>query len=255
MIGVRAALPRRAALAGAAMLLAGAGRPTVLAATPIARLDLPWWRERHEAVLARLRQGKVELLWLGDSITQDWERPEFRPVWDRFYGGRSAVNLGFVGDTTANLLWRVGNGELEDITPRAAVVLIGANNFGHVHWPAADTVAGIGAILDTLSRRLPIMQVLLLGILPCDRGPWVAEQTIVANGALAARFGATGSRVKFLDLTHLFVHDGALDHDLFLDPLKTPPRPALHPTAQGQHRIAEAIEPTLAAMLGDARRG
>src|SRR5580698_8257102 len=96
-------------LLGLLTLTAAAPPPrTVLAAVPIGRTDLPWWRERHKEVLERLAQGHVDLIFLGDSITQDWERHgpppwlDFAPVWQRFYGDRNAVNLGFVGDTTAS---------------------------------------------------------------------------------------------------------------------------------------------------------
>src|ERR1700748_785414 len=81
---------------------------TILAATPIARLDLPWWRDRHEAKLKELAATRPQLIFLGDSITQDWEQDgpqpwrDFAPIWQRFYGDRKAVNLGFKGDTTAN---------------------------------------------------------------------------------------------------------------------------------------------------------
>ena len=127
------------------------GARTILAATPISRMDLPWWRARHEAKLKELAEAKPALIFLGDSITQDWEHvgpPEWKdfvPVWQRFYGDRHAVNLGFNGDTTASLLWRIQNGEVAGIAPTVAVILIGANNMGHVHWSAEDTVAGIDA--------------------------------------------------------------------------------------------------------------
>src|SRR5947209_994289 len=115
---------RRMILASPALLVARGARAaghTVLAATPIARTDLPWWRARHQAKLAELTRTKPELLWLGDSITQDWELtgPEpwrdFQPAWQRFYGDRNAINLGFKGDTTANLLWRIRNGEVAGV--------------------------------------------------------------------------------------------------------------------------------------------
>src|ERR1700729_1969109 len=129
---------------------------TILAATPIARTDLPWWRQRHEAKLHELAQAKPELIFLGDSITEDWEHsgpPEwqdFAPEWRRFYGDRNAVNLGFKGDTTASLLWRIRNGEVDGIAPKVAVILIGANNLGRLHWSAEDTVLGIDAIIAEL---------------------------------------------------------------------------------------------------------
>ncbi|MBS0560023.1 MAG: hypothetical protein JSR21_08220 [Proteobacteria bacterium] len=233
---------------------------TVLAAVPIGRTDLPWWRERHEAVLKRVRSGQpVKLVWLGDSITQNWEKhgpPEWQdyaPVWQHYYGDREALNLGFVGDTTASVLWRLQNGEVTGISPKAVVLLIGANNLGRVHWGAEDTLAGIDAIVADLRKRQPGAKILLLGILPSDRSAWATETTIAVNRALAQKY-AHAEGVTFMDVGHLFMRDGRLDRDLFYDPKETPPRPPLHPTAQGMARIAAAIEPTLAAMLGDKPR-
>lgn len=74
-----------------------------LAASPISRMDLPWWLQRHEAKLHELAAIKPRLIFLGDSITQDWETAgpqewrDFAPIWQRFYGDRLAVNLGFKG--------------------------------------------------------------------------------------------------------------------------------------------------------------
>jgi lysophospholipase L1-like esterase len=229
---------------------------TVLAATPIARTDLAWWRQRHEAKLHELAQAKPQLILLGDSITQDWELsgpPEwkdFAPAWRRFYGDRHAVNLGFKGDTTASLLWRIRNGEVAGIAPKVAVVLIGANNLGKVHWSAEDTVTGIDAILGELHRRLPQTKILLLGVLPSERSAWITETTVQINRMLAARYKDDPS-VSFLDLTALFMRNGVLNRDLFLDPRLTPPDPPLHPSAHGQALMAKAMEPVLANMLGD----
>jgi lysophospholipase L1-like esterase len=229
---------------------------TVLAATPIARTDLSWWRDRHAAKLRELAQAKPELIYLGDSITEDWERsgpPEwqdFAPAWNRFYGDRHAVNLGFKGDTTANLLWRIRNGEVAGIAPKAAIVLIGANNLGRVHWSAEDTVAGIDAIIAELRTRLPQTKILLLAVLPSERSPWVTETTAQINQMLAGRY-KNDRAVSFLDLTALFMRNGVLNKGLFFDPLLTPPDPPLHPTAQGQALMARAMEPVVANMLGD----
>ena len=258
-------LTRRLALAGAATLLAGADRVPV-AALPLSRLDTAWWRNRHQEKLAELRERRVDLVWLGDSITQDWEKQgppdwqDFAPVWQRFYGDRNAVNLGFRGDNTGHLLWRMQNGELDGIRPKAAVVLIGANNLGRVRWSAPQTVAGIVAVVEELHRRLPSTHVLLLGILPSVRSKYVTKTSQLVNRELALRYapGADESvehaglrRVVFMDLAALFLHGGQVDRTQFYDDQLDPPDPPLHPTAQAQARMAEAIEPTLAAMLGD----
>jgi len=248
-------LSRRLALVGAAAMLGAADRVPI-AALPQSRLEAAWWRTRHQEKLAELRSRRVDLVWLGDSITHDWERQgppdwlDFAPVWQRFYGDRHAINLGFRGDNTAHLLWRMQNGELDGIHPRAAVVLIGANNLGRVHWNAPQTVAGIVAVADELRRRLPATRVLLLSILPSVRSTYVTRTANAVNRELATRY-APGGDIAFMDLSRLFLRDGQVDRTQFFDDLLDPPDPPLHPTAQAQARIAEAIEPTLAAMLGD----
>ena len=227
-----------------------------LAATPLSRMDLPWWKNRHEAVLQRLRERPVDLLFLGDSITQNWELrgplPEMNiePVWQRFYADRNAVNLGFGGDTTAHLLWRIRNGEVAGIRPKAAVILIGANNLGRVHWSAADTVQGIETIIAELRQRLPTTKLLLVGVLPSERSAWVDENTVAINAALAARYGK-GGEVVWLDPTRLLTKDGKTDRSLFYDPDMTP---TLHPNRQGMEKLAIAMEPTIASMMGDRNR-
>jgi lysophospholipase L1-like esterase len=234
---------RRALLA---LPLVGAGR-LPLAAVPIARLETGWWKARHEAKLVELRAVRPELIWLGDSITQNFERagPEpwaqYRAVWDRFYGRSRAVNLGFKGDATSHLLWRM---ELDGIAPRSAVVLIGANNMGRVHWSAEDTLVGIETVLGVLRRKLPGVRAVLVSVLPSDRGAWVDETTRAINVGLAQRFGRS-DWVRFVDVTSVFRPGGVLERGLYYDGLLRPPEPLLHPTAGGMARLAEAIAPAL----------
>ncbi len=231
----------------------------VLAATPLSRADLPWWRTRHEAKLAELRQKRPNLIFLGDSITQSWELTgppdymNFVPVWQRFYGDRNAVNLGFSGDATAHLLWRIQNGEVAGIAPKVAVVLIGANNLGKLRWSAEDTLAGFDAIVAALATRLPTTKVLLLGILPSDRTDWATATTATVNKALAAKY-ARHPAVTFLDVGHVFMRNGVLNRDLYYDTRKSPPGAPLHPSAEGQALMAAAMEPTLSTLLGDKPR-
>lgn len=234
------------------------GAPINPAAQPVSRMQTPWWRERFEAKAAEERGAHPALIFLGDSITENWEKSgplpqqDFQPVWQRFYGDRHALNLGFKGDATAHLLWRMENGELDGITPRVAVVLIGANNFGHVHWNAAQTVGGIDTVIATLHRKLPDTQVILLSILPSERSAWITDNTAVANRMLAARYAqGQDSRVSWVDMTPVFAPGGQFQRDLFYDPLLTPPDPPLHPTAQGMGRMAAAMEPLLSRLLGD----
>jgi len=229
-----------------------------LAAVPISRLDLIWWKMRHAAKLAEARSGAFDLVLLGDSITQDYEAtgPEpyrdFRGVWQRFYGDRRVLNLGFSGDATSHLLWRIEHGEIDGLRPKAAVILIGANNLGRLHWPVADDVRGIEAVVAAAHRRLPGTKLLLIGVLPSDRGAWAAQSTAAINAALAARYGGGAvPYVTYFDASPLFLVNGGVNDALFLDPQETPPRAALHPSPEGMARLAEAIEPVLSGWLGD----
>ncbi len=236
------------------VLLCAAAAALPPAARPYSRQDLPWWHARFITKQNELRTANPDLIWLGDSITQQFETagPEpwrnFAPIWNRFYAPRHAVNLGFKGDATAHLLWRIQNGELANIHPRLAIILIGANNFGHLHWPAQPTLQGIEAITATLHQRLPQTKILLLGVLPSIRSAWVDANTAELNTALARRYAA-GTDATFIDLTPLFLTHGHIDPSRFIDPHLTPPDPPLHPDAATQLRIAETIEPAVEKLM------
>ena len=85
--------------------------------------------QRHEAINARVKEGSVDLVFIGDSITQGWER-RGKDVWTKFYGQRNAANLGIGGDRTQHVIWRLNNGNLAGIAPKVAVIMIGTNNSG-----------------------------------------------------------------------------------------------------------------------------
>jgi lysophospholipase L1-like esterase len=248
---------RRPAAAAPPPRAAAAAAAPPLAATPLSRADLPWWSRRHAEKRAESLARHPTLVWLGDSITQNFERTapppalDYAAVWQHFYGDRNAINLGFNGDTTAHVLWRVLNGELDGAEPKLVILLVGANNLGLVHWSAADTLAGIEAILAALHQRAPHAAVLLLSVLPRGGDAWVVDTRRAINRGLAERYGHPAGGVVFRDLTPLFERDGRVNDTLYADPQQVPPRAALHPTPQGMALIAAAIEPTVAAILGD----
>ena len=82
---------------------------------------------RHRAILDRNKQGEVDMIFVGDSITHSWESVG-KDTWERYYAKRNAVNMGVGGDCTQHALWRLQNGEITGITPKLAVILIGINN-------------------------------------------------------------------------------------------------------------------------------
>ena len=145
------------------------------------------------------------------------------------------------------------HGEIDGIVPRVAVILIGTNDIGWMHRTAADTVVGIATVVAELQRRLPATQILLVGLLPSDRGGLVREATAEFNSTLEAHYGnGQVPHVTYRNVSSVFFKNGVLDTSLFSDPQQVPSEPAVHPTPEGQERKAAALEPTLIELLGDA---
>jgi lysophospholipase L1-like esterase len=221
----------------------------------IPRPEFPWWLERHQQKLQELAQAKPKLIFIGDSIVNGFElgspypQYDFLSLWQRYYGDRNAVNLGFNGDSTSNVLWRLANGEMAGIKPAVAVLLIGTNNTMQGQT-AEQTQAGIDAVIAMLRQGLPATKVLVVGILPSGVSPLKSAADGAVNAYLAEKY-ATARDVTFVDASFGFLKDGQVDTGLFMDPRNTPPGPAIHPDAFAQARLAEAIEPTLARLLGD----
>lgn len=202
-----------------------------------------WWTVRHEQVLARSSQGAVDLLMIGDSITQGWD-DEGRPVWNEYYERRSTMNLGFNTDRTEHVLWRLRHGEIEGLAPKVAVVMIGTNNTGASQDLPEDTAAGIQAILTTLRARLPGTKILLLGIFPC--GASADDPFRRVNVAINNRLHelADAHHVFYLDLSqHFLDHEGRLRQDLLPD--------LLHPNERGYRVWAEGMEAMLKQLLDE----
>ncbi len=222
------------------------------AITPLSRMNLPWWRAHFAAMLAEVKADpQAQVIWLGDSITQYWQRhgghgyDDVLPVWQHYYGAPyHALALGCIGDTTASLIWRLDHGQVAGLHPRLAIILIGANNIGRVHWAAPLTVPGVEAVVADTRARLPGAHILLLGILPSIRSAWIDQQTLIINAALARHY-ANDTNVTFLDAGAVLRRGGQTDPALFVDPRLTPPDPAIHPDAEGMTRLAVFIQPTV----------
>jgi beta-glucosidase len=152
------------------------------------------------------------------------------------------VNLGFNGDCTENVLWRLQQGELAGIAPKLAVVMIGTNNTGIRQDPPAETTAGIEAILATLHARLPHTKILLLAVFP--RRASADDPLRRINAAINDRLRALADRrrVFFLDLGPRFLDgQGRLSEDVMPD--------ALHPSEQGYRLWAEGMEDMIRTLL------
>ena len=220
---------------------------------------------RHTQKVAALKAGNYDLLLIGDSITQtvgdaDGEWAPLKAVWDRHFAPRNAINLGYSGYRTENILWNLANGELDQPhAPKVAILLIGTNNTDDEHYPRVHTAeqvfAGTKAIVELIRKRYPQTRILILRIFPCggvgdqtayhrkyNRSAKALEATRRA-GELTAQL-ADGKQVFWLDVNYVFLGpDGTINTHLMPD--------LIHPNAAGAEAWAQAIEPTLAQLMGD----
>ena len=218
---------------------------THTAVTPVP-LTIPqvstWWMPRFEANKARLAQGNVDMLWVGDSITNGWDNTG-KAVWDQYYANRNAVNMGFGWDRTEHVLWRIENTDFSKVSPKLAVVMIGTNNSDGDAYSAEEIADGIIAICDQLHTKLPEMKILLLAIFPRGAGPSPQREKIATASKLASRI-ADGKTIFYLDISNQFLNpDGSLSRDIFPD--------LLHPNLEGYRIWARSIEPTVAKLMGE----
>lgn len=223
------------------------------AVTPVNRDNVDWWMPRHQQVLDRVAQGNVDLIWVGDSITHGWEN-QGKAVWEQYYSKRNAVNMGFGGDRTQHVLWRFENGEIDGISPKLVVLMIGTNNSNGTDNTAEEIADGIKAICAQIRAKLPKTKILMLAIFP--RGD--AEQR--KNKVQAAAFNdqwaknkkaselastiADGKHIYYLDINDKFLDaEGKLPEDIMPD--------FLHPNQKGYELWAEAIEPQVKKLMNE----
>jgi lysophospholipase L1-like esterase len=221
--------------------------------------------ERHTEKVAAVRSGRYDLVLIGDSITHTigelgGKYEPLKAVWGRHYAPRRAINLGHNGYRTEQILWNLQNGELDfNPSPKVAILLIGTNNsddrhFARVHTPE-EIFAGTKAIVDLIRARHPSTRILILRIFPRggDAETGVSPpafnssakciETCRRAGELTAQL-KDGKQVFWLDVNHVFLRvDGTINTDLMWD--------LLHPSPAGAEAWAQAIEPTLAQLMGD----
>ncbi len=191
------------------------------------------WEKRHNDILAYNEAKSPKLVLIGNSITHYWAgEPAGQPArgqgsWKKYFEPKKAINLGFGWDRIENVLWRVYHGELDIISPKQIVVMIGTNNIGFNS--NEEIVEGLQFLLKAIQTKQPAAHILLMGILPrLD----MEERVEKINHLLAARH-FTGS-IKYADAGYMFVKkDKKIDKSLFSD--------GLHPNEKGYEKLGEFI--------------
>jgi lysophospholipase L1-like esterase len=211
------------------------------------------WMQRHEAFVAEAKQGGIQVLFLGDSITDFWRdtNPQRggKAVWDREYAPLHAANFGISADRTQNVLWRLEHGEADGYQPKVVVLMIGTNNTGMERDgttprnPPAEVVEGVTAVVHELRVKFPDAKILFLAIFPRgEKHSPQRAQVAEINHELAKLHD--GQHVFFLDIGRRFLDpdgDGDIPRTIMPD--------LLHPSLRGYEIWADAIREPLQLLL------
>ena len=201
----------------------------------------------HEQLLAKAKQGGIDIYFEGDSITRRWgatDYPNFLANWRKNFYGWNAGNFGWGGDTTQNILWRLQQGELDQVNPKVIVLLAGTNNVGRQPGTPAkinDIANGIKKIIDICQTKAPRATIILTAIFPRNDNPAVMPTIDAINTKIATY--ADGKRIRFLNINDkLADKNGTLFSGLTMD--------QLHPTEAGYQIWADALKPLFTELLG-----
>ncbi len=213
----------------------------------------PNWVKRHEKFVEIAKRGGVDVLFLGDSITDAWggeghgqNSPGSKLFADKFVPLKAA-NFGIGGDRTQHVLWRLQNGELKGITPKLVMLMIGTNNSNGKDNTAEEISDGVKAIVAEIQKQSPKTKVLLLAIFPRATGndanlKKIQSEKINKVNEEIAKLN-DGKKVKFLNINKIFTSaDGSLPKDIMPD--------QLHLSPNGYALWANAVEGEIKAMIG-----
>jgi lysophospholipase L1-like esterase len=195
---------------------------------------------RHEGFVAIAKQGSIDLLLHGDSITDWWQLDANRPMFDKYFGSIRTANFAVAGDTTQGVLWGLRNGEGQGFQPKAVMLMIGTNNSGQFTGP--EIAEGVGAVVLELRRNFPSAKILLLAIFPRGMpGDPVRDRLAEANRIISRLDDQ--KNVFYMDIGQKFLDEKGV----FLPDSFRPDN--LHPQAKGYDIWGEAVSAKLAELM------
>jgi len=201
-----------------------------------------WQLRRHAELNEIARRGDIDLVFLGDSITQRWAEAG-NEVWNKYYRRRKAANFGMDGDRTQQVLWRIEHGNFDGIHPKAIVLLIGDNNAIHGNTPQ-EIADGVMTVVQKLRDKVPESKILLLAIFPSGERPESPQRVRAMAANAIFQKVADGKMIRYLDIGDRFTNrDGTISRIIMPD--------FDHLSPSGYLLWAEAIERVLKDLLGE----
>jgi lysophospholipase L1-like esterase len=203
----------------------------------------------HDDLVRKKAQGRIDVYFIGDSIVRRWgatDYPDLLKNWTENFFGWNAADFGWGADRTENILWRLANGELDDVNPKVIVVLAGTNNVGGQpggEGKVEDVARGIKAIRDVCRKKAPGAIIILTAIFPRNDNMAVMPEITRINERIARL--ADGRKVRYLN-----VNDRLADRDGRLIDGMMNANDKLHPTLKGYQIWADGLKPILTKILG-----
>ncbi|MEY5024918.1 MAG: hypothetical protein RLZZ244_446 [Verrucomicrobiota bacterium] len=210
------------------------------------------WLDTHAKLVAYVQShaGPIDVLLVGDSITQQWGSPLDKGVlngaWQSAFPNTKTVNIGIGGDKIQNVLWRLDHGGVEGLKPRAVVLMIGNNNmFFAPETGVAAAAQGVQTCLANLREKFPEARVVVVKILPCHAPKVPFYENILKTNAEIARLALEKDpMVQVLDLTQDFLQpDGTIRPALYTSD-------NIHLSPEGYQVYAARLKPVLDPILG-----
>ena len=204
---------------------------------------MPFFMPKHQSNLEVARKGDIDVLFMGDSITDFWRGDNVpyagKPVFDKYFGHLKVANFGIAGDTTQGVLFRLRNGEGKGFSPKVIMLMIGTNNTAQNTAP--EIAEGIGAVVLELQKDFPNAKILLLAVFPRNSPGDPVRKTIDEINNKIAKLD-DGKKVFYLDIGSVFLNEkGEIPKDVMSD--------ALHPTTKGYELWAEAVKDHIARLM------
>lgn len=208
---------------------------------PMSRTE-PSWMEFHNSINAYIKDKKVDLLFVGSTMTIGFAQDPGEELWYAYYGKRNVFNIGVPGDQTQNILWRMQNGNLEGYQPKTIVVMAGTENI-LVGQPVEEVVKGARAVVTHLQNRFPEAEIFLMGLPPVGFKNDTPSRSIGnATNVELKRFAEANDRISFFDISKEYLNeDGTINKDRMSD--------SMHLTREGYQVWATAIEKSLIRSL------
>ncbi|ELU09241.1 hypothetical protein CAPTEDRAFT_156453 [Capitella teleta] len=202
------------------------------ATTPVSVEDVQGdgrWMSLHQRFIAEAKEREPEVLFIGDSLMQNLALTE---LWEKLFVPMHCLNFGVGGDQTQHVLWRIQNGELENISPKVIVLLVGTNNHGHT---AQQTAEGILEISRAITQKQPQGQLIVMALPPRGQKPNPLREKIATINQIVSDEIATISGAQFFNVdASLFVNaDGEISPQDMHD--------YLHLTKRGYQKLAEPL--------------